>query len=312
MKQIDLLIPVYNESENIPRLYSELIAVLNGLANYKFMITFIDDGSQDRSTAVIEDLASRDPRVGLIELSRNFGKEAALSAGINASIGDAVIMLDADLQHPPALIPLLIQKWEAGYEIVSTRRKYEQPPSLVKRLGSHFFYRIMDWISETEMIAQSTDFRLIDERVVEVVQRLTERNRMVRGLIDWTGFKKAIIEFQAPQRQSGEAGYSVFKLARLAMHAFTSFSLFPLKLAGYIGCLFCLCCGLLLSMMVIDRLTINYWGFTNLAIVVVINSLLIGLVLICLGLIALYIGNIHTEVLNRPLYVIRRKGERAS
>jgi polyisoprenyl-phosphate glycosyltransferase len=215
--------------------------------------------------------------------------------------------MDADLQHPPEIIPQFIKKWEEGYEIVATRRTEIANRPFLKRIGSTLFYKIINKISETEMVNQTTDFRLIDIIVVKELQRFTERNRLVRGLIDWMGFKKTFIEFKAPDRTEGEAGYGYKKLIRLAINSLTSFSLLPLKLAGYLGLIICFLFSSGFVLMIIDHFTINLGNFSTLAYVIVINSFLIGVVLTCLGLIALYIGHITTEVINRPIYIIRRE-----
>jgi polyisoprenyl-phosphate glycosyltransferase len=306
-KTITILIPLFNESKNIIELHSELEKTVSELRDYLFTYLFVDDGSSDDSFQMIEKLALKDGKIKALELSRNFGKEIAVTAGIDSVNSDALIIMDADLQHPPQMIPKFIRKWEEGYEIIATRRTEIQNRAILKKLGSTLFYTIINKISDTEMINQTTDFRLIDKKVVKELKRFTERNRMVRGLIDWMGFKKTVLEFKAPDREEGEAGYGYRKLIRLAIDSLTSFSLLPLKIAGYLGLLICLVFGSCFILMIIDHFTINYGNFSTLAYVIVINSFLIGVVLTCLGLIALYIGHITTEVLNRPIYIVRNK-----
>jgi dolichol-phosphate mannosyltransferase len=306
-RSVTLLIPIYNEIGNIPALVREIDAVVAGLPEYDFRMLFVDDGSSDGSAAMLETLAARDERIGVIELSRNFGKELALTAGLHALDCDAVIIMDADLQHPPAYIPEMIAKWEEGYEIVATRRTKSDRQPLVRRLGSNLFYWLLNSMSEFKMESGTTDFRLLDRIVVDALKQFTENNRMVRGLIDWMGFKKTFIEFEAPDRHSGKPGYSYTRLFQLALNSFTAFSLMPLKLAGYLGMFVITAFGLLLAFMIADKFWMGgRFGFTPISFVIVTNVIMNGVVLACIGLVALYIGHIHTEVIGRPLYLIRK------
>lgn len=306
-RSVTLLIPIYNEIGNIPALVREIDAVVAGLPEYDFRMLFVDDGSSDGSAAMLETLAARDERIGVIELSRNFGKELALTAGLHALDCAVVIIMDADLQHPPAYIPEMIAKWEEGYEIVATRRTKSDRQPLVRRLGSNLFYWLLNSMSEFKMEPGTTDFRLLDRIVVDALKQFTENNRMVRGLIDWMGFKKTFIEFEAPDRHSGKPGYSYTRLFQLALNSFTAFSLVPLKLAGYLGMFVITAFGLLLAFMIADKFWMGgRFGFTPISFVIVTNVIMNGVVLACIGLVALYIGHIHTEVIGRPLYLIRK------
>ena len=306
--KIAIVVPVYREARNLPRLYAALSAVIDTIRDYEWSVVFVNDGSSDESLDVLRKLAARDARVGVIDLSRNFGKEIALTAGVHACINaDAVICMDADLQHPPELIPDLIAAWKNGAEIVATIRKSIERQPLLRRIGSHGYYWLMSKISGLDMQSQTTDFRLFDKKVVRAFCRATERERMFRGIMDWLGFRKVYVEFHAGAREEGVAGYSYAKLWQLAVNSITSFSLLPLKLTGYLGVLITLISGLLLVWMLVTRFFINPEMFTSLAFVVVANTFLIGIVLMAIGMVALYIGNIHTEVINRPLYVVRER-----
>jgi dolichol-phosphate mannosyltransferase len=305
-RRITLLIPIYNESGNIHALVRETDAVLAHLDRFEFSYLFVDDGSTDASAQMLERLAGEDRRVGVLELSRNFGKELALTAGLNAVDADAVVIMDADLQHPPAYIPEMIRLWEEGWEIVATKRVRSEKQPLLRRFGSHVFYWLLNAISPFKMEPNTTDFRLLDRVVVEALKRFTETNRMVRGLIDWMGYRKTFIEFEAPSRRAGTVGYTYGRLVRLAIDSFTSFSLVPLKVAGYVGILVTGVFGVLLAFMAVDKLSWNTMGFSPIAFVIVTNVIMNGIVLICLGLVALYIGHIHTEVIGRPLYLVRK------
>jgi len=307
-KLISILIPSYNEEKNIEPLYEELEKVISiHRVKYDFEYIFVDDGSTDKTVEVLESYAKKDEKIKVIELSRNFGKEIALTAGIHQVNSDALIIMDADLQHPPELISTFIQKWEKGYEIVATKRLEIEKRSFVKKIGSKVFYKMINAMSETEMVSGTTDFRLLDKIIVTQLKQFTERNRLVRGLIDWMGFKKTYVEFSAPDRIHGEAGYTVYKLIQLAINSFTSFSLFPLKMAGYIGTFIFIISGCLFSWMLIDKYILFQHSYSSISYVIVANTFLMGVVLMALGMIALYIGYIHTEVTNRPLFIIRKK-----
>lgn len=304
-KLISILIPIYNESRSIHRLYEELEKITSSVSSYSFQYIFVDDGSNDDSCAVLSHLAKQDEKITVIELSRNFGKEVAVTAGMHNAKSDAVIIMDADLQHPPAVIPAFIEKWEQGYDIVATKRTNFEKRSLLKKMASHAFYKLMSMIAEVDMVSQTTDFRLLDKRVVELFNSFTERNRMVRGIIDWMGFKKTYVEFEAPARFAGQSVYGYKKLISLAINSLTSFSSFPLKLTGYLGMMVSLLSGIGMIVVLIDKFTFNYGHFSLLGFFMLLSTFMTGIVLIGLGLIALYIANIHDEVINRPLYVVR-------
>lgn len=308
-KHLTIVIPVYNEEKNILPVFAAVKRVMGELT-YSWNVLFVDDGSRDGSLAQIVALAASAPEVNYLELSRNFGKEVATTAGLTQAIGDGVVLMDADLQHPPEVIHELVQHWEAGADIVVGIRVQNQGEGIIKRLGSKLFYRIMAAMSETELQSGETDFRLIDRRVVEEFKLFTERNRMTRALLNWLGFKRVNVTFTANARTEGQAAYSNLKLVRLALHAFIANSLFPLKIAGYLGVLITLFAGACGTFIFFVKYMFNDpWGFnfSGPAVLAVLNLFLIGVVLACLGLVALYIGSIHAEVANRPLYIVRSK-----
>lgn len=307
MKNISLIIPAHNERVNIPLITAEIVKIFAALP-YTFEIIFIDDGSRDDSAEVVKAQARKHRQVRLLEFSRNFGKEAATTAGFHNARGDAVICLDADLQHPPALIPEFLRAWEKGAEVVIGVRKNSASDTGIKRLGSSLYYKLINLISHTEIVPRSTDFRLLDRVVVDEFNALSEHNRMTRGLIDWLGFRRECIYFDAPERQHGEASYGFWKLLSLAVESFVAYSLLPLRLAGYIGALIMVLSGLLGLLMMFDRYIQPLgFDFSGPAILADIILFLVGVVLVSLGLLAYYIGHVYAETQNRPLYVVRKE-----
>lgn len=308
MKKIAVIIPVYCEANNLQPLIDRLEKVFLGLQSYNYEYIIVNDGSTDHSFEMLQNMSKEFQKLKVIDLSRNFGKEIALTAGIHEALNaDAAICIDADLQHPPELIPTLINEWEKGAEIVATIRTQIDRQPLLRRIGSHVFYWLMSKISGLGMVSQTTDYRLYDKKVIIAFCRVTERERIFRGIMDWLGFRKVYVEFVADSRKEGQAGYSYPKLYQLAINSITSFSLWPLRLTGYLGLAITSISGFLLVWMLINYLFGNKVSFTPLAIVVVANTFLVGVVLISIGLVALYIGAIHTEVINRPLYLVRKR-----
>ncbi len=305
---ISLIIPMKNEATNVPLIYRALTAVANTLPDYSFEYLFVDDGSNDATDEAVRALQKNDATVQLIALTRNFGKEAATSAGLHQAQGEAAIMIDADLQHPPQLIPKFLERWRAGDDVVIGKQKPDASyASFTKRLTARWFYRFINRISSVEITPHATDYRLLDRAVIDEFNHLTERNRITRGLIDWLGFKRSFIEFTPDQRASGQRSYSYRQLVRLASNSIVSLSLFPLRIAGYLGMGIVLLSTPLIAFIMFDRLARhNSMNFTGSATLAAMMLFLIGIVLICLGLIALYIANIYGEVQNRPLYVVKR------
>jgi dolichol-phosphate mannosyltransferase len=310
-KKISIIIPLYNEEKNIPLIHAEVLRVFKSIENYSYEIIFVDDGSKDNSSQVALNLCSQDSDTFLIQFSRNFGKEAATSAGIHNAKGDAVICIDADLQHPPSYINEFITKWEEGHDVVIGVRSNNASDTLVKKIGSYIYYKIVNKISETKIIPSATDFRLLDRGVVDDFNLLNEKNRMTRALIDWLGYKRTTLKFIVPERIHGAPAYSFIKLVKLAMESFISHSLFPLRLTGYVGLVTMPLSGLLLLIMFIDRyFHYFHFNFSGPAILANVVMFLVSILLISIGLLSYYIGHMHQESQNRPLYVIRKKGSR--
>jgi dolichol-phosphate mannosyltransferase len=308
-KIISTIIPVYNEEKNIPLINSELLNVFSTLP-YDYEIIFVNDGSKDNSQQIINDFIKKNKKTKSIEFSRNFGKEMATTAGLNHCKGDCAILIDADLQHPVEIIPKFIMDWEKGFDVVIGIRKSSKSDTFIKTFGSKLFYKIMSKISDTEIAPNSTDFRLIDRKVIDAFNQCTEKTRITRGLIAWLGFKRSFVEFEANERAHGKASYSTIKLIKLALSSFVAMSLFPLKIAGYLGIFITLLSGVIGVFIFIEDFLLKdplNMGFSWPAMLALLNMFLIGIILSCLGLIALYIGSISREVSNRPMYVVRNK-----
>jgi dolichol-phosphate mannosyltransferase len=310
MKLISIIIPAYNEEKNISLIHKELKDIFLAMPQYSFEIIFVNDGSKDGSISEIEKIADTDQNVRYIDFSRNFGKEVATTAGINFCKGDAAIMVDSDLQHPIGLIPEFIKKWEAGFEVVIGVRRANKSEGFVKKFGSFLFYKIINRISEVKIIPNATDFRLIDRSVIEEFNRFTETNRMTRALIDWLGFRRSYIHFDARTRVNGTASYSFTMLFKLAMRSFVSLSLLPLMFAGYLGVTITIISGVAGFYIMLGKYFFHtsfastFSDAESLAILIVF---LVGIILISIGLLAVYVANIHREVINRPMYVIRKR-----
>lgn len=306
---ISIVIPIYNEAPNVTPLYRALKKIITGLPQ-KFELIFVDDGSSDDSVTRIKKITRRDKAVRVVELARNFGKEIAVTAGIHAAQGDAAVIMDADLQHPPELLPKFINEWERGADVVVGVKQYGNKERWFKRFSSKCFYALLGKVSSASITPHASDFRLINRKVIDAFRSFTERNRITRGIIDWTGFERRYVYFEAPPRLHGEAGYSYRKLVQLAMNSFTAYSMLPLRLAGWLGWFILLSSFFLGSFIFIEQYLLNdpmnlaVSGTAKLAIVLLF---LVGVVLVCLGFVALYIARIHEEVLNRPLYIVKEE-----
>ena len=305
---MSIVVPVYREERSLPLLLSRLSAVCAQLNQFYFEFVWVNDGSPDNSWDVMKQLATTEPRLRIIDLSRNFGKEVALTAGLDAARGDGVIFMDADLQHPPEFIPELIRSWEQGFEVVATVRGRFESESFLRKFCSRVFYKIMRWISDLEMVSKTTDFRLIDKKVAVALRGITERQRIFRGLIDWMGFRKTYLAFEAGERLHGEASYSYRKLAGLAVNSIIGNSTVPLLWIVYLGLFISFFSSMLLCFMLTDKFLLsNIRGFTSLAFAVVGNVLLTGATLTVLGVMSLYLRKVYEETQGRPLYVVREE-----
>lgn len=306
---ISIVVPVHNEAAGIEWFHGELVDVLEKLKAYAFEILYINDGSTDGSLEKLHLLpAATNVNCTIIDLSRNFGKEAALSAGIASSQGEAVLSLDADGQHPIEYIAAFIEAWAGGAEVVVGVRGKNEKEGFVKRYGSKVFYSAFNKLSGVEIVPKSTDFRLIDRKVANTFNSLRENNRITRGLIDWLGYKRSYIYFDAKARQFGQATYTFSKLVQLAVNTFISLSAVPLFIAGYLGLAF-ICLSVLAGLFVLieqvllgDPMQLAISGTAMLGLLIIF---LVGAILSAQGLIGLYIARILSESQGRPLYIIR-------
>jgi glycosyltransferase involved in cell wall biosynthesis len=307
---ISIVIPTFNEMGNVDRQHETLQRLL-AEQPWKYEFVYVDDGSSDGSGKWIRKQTKDDPHVRFVAFTRNLGKEAALAAGIKAARGDAIMMVDSDAQFPVKMIPEFVAKWQEGAEVVVGVRKSNQREGFVKRYGSKLFYWMLGSLSDGQTVPGSTDFRLIDRRVADEFNFLTEHNRITRGLIDWLGYDRAYIDFHALPRENGSAGYTLKKMVSLAIHTFVAQSTRPLLFTGALGVLVMVVAVVLGLFMVVEQYVLGdplHLGFTGTAVLAVFLSFLVGVVLGCQGLLALYVESIHNETQNRPLYVVRDEG----
>jgi polyisoprenyl-phosphate glycosyltransferase len=304
-RRVDIIVPVYNEEEAVESFHQQLCVALQGQPG-QFLIYYVDDGSKDATPQKLHALAAADPRLRVIELSRNFGHQAALCAGLDQVEGDVVIMLDGDGQHPPAMIPAMLALVDQGYDIVLTQRIDEDKLPFFKRLTSSLFYRLTNRIADTSITPDSSDFRLITRPVVAALRAMPEYHRFLRGMVAWVGFRAVILPFTPPQRLAGVSKYSLHKMVRLAMDAIFSFSLAPLYFGISLGALF------LLAALAEAAYVLSFWvtgntshlapGWSSLMFMLLVVG---GSLMVTLGITGIYIGYIFQEVKHRPVYLIR-------
>jgi len=298
-----IVIPVLNEEKVLNELYKRLTKVMTDIGE-SYEIIFINDGSTDNSLKIMKQLQTHDKRIKIIDFSRNFGHQIAITAGIDFTSGDAVITIDADLQDPPEVIPDLIKKWKEGYEVIYGIREKRKGENFFKKITTLIFYRLINKITMINMPPDSGDFRLIDKKVVNNLKNIRENNRYVRGLTYWIGFKQIGVPYERDKRFAGKSKYPIKKSFKLAYDAIFSFSNFPLKIATYFGFIVSFLSFLYLIYALIIKLFTNsvIHGWTSLMISILFLG---GVQLICLGIIGEYIARINDEVKKRPLYIIK-------
>jgi len=305
-RKISIIVPFYNESEAIDHFYAAMRPILDRINEHDFEVICIDDGSRDDTLKKLIALAEQDKRFYVVELSRNFGKEAALTAGIDAATGDAVIPIDADLQDPPELIPEMIKEWLMGAEVVLARRVDRTSDSYLKRKTAEFFYRFHNRLSTIRIPENVGDFRLMDRIAVDALKQLPEQQRFMKGLFAWVGFKTVTLDYARSPRVAGTTKFSGWKLWNFALEGITSFSAAPLKFWSYIGGLGALV-TLVYALFIVTRTLIygvDIPGYASLLVAVLFFG---SLQLISVGMLGEYIGRIYMETKHRPLYLIRKR-----
>jgi glycosyltransferase involved in cell wall biosynthesis len=302
MKHVSLVIPLFNEEDNIRILISAINAVFQNLP-YNYNIILVDDGSRDRSLTIVKEIAKEDDRINFISFSRNFGHQNALKAGLDHTNADCVISMDADMQHPPSLIPDMLQKWEQGYDVVYTVRKEGADLSAFKKRSSSTFYKMLNWLSEVDVEVGTPDFRLISKPVLKVLQNLNEYDLFYRGLVKWVGFKQIAIEYEQNERLAGNSKYTFRKMVRFALQGITSFSIHPLYAAAYLG----FAISVLSFLYFPYALYSYYFGhvISGWASVIVTIAFFGGLQLTILGIIGIYLGKLFMQAKGRPLYIVK-------
>ena len=303
---IDIVIPVFNEAGVVEQTYAGLCAVIDPLP-YNFSIYYVNDGSTDETSGSLAALEKKDKRVHVIDLSRNFGHQAALSAGLDASRGDLVITMDCDGQHPPQLIPEMINLFKQGYDVIQGQRGDAVSMGMFKRWTSGGFYKILNLISGTRVLPGAADFRAMSRQVVDALKAMPEYHRFLRGMIVWMGYRSVILPYREPERIAGRSKYSLGKMIRLASDAIFSFSLMPLYIGLTTGLVFIVLA--LAQMIYVMTLWLTHQtdrivpGWSSLMAVMLIAS---GIIMILLGFIGVYVGYIFQEVKHRPVYLVRR------
>lgn len=297
-----LILPIYNEEAVLPALVRRLNLLVEKL-DAPTEIIFVDDGSNDTSAIFLRGLAASQSDVKVIELSRNFGHQIAITAGMDAAQGEAVIVMDADLQDPPEVVLDLIAKWKEGYEIVYARRVRREGETMFKRASASIFYRLLNQMTAVDIPRDVGDFRLIGRKALDTFRAMPERDRFVRGMFGWMGFKQAAVDFERPARAAGETKYPFWKMLRLAVHGIISFSEKPLRVALWAGILIS-SLSVLLGVYAVVSWALDFGVVRGWASTVVIVSFLSGINLFMTGIVGLYVGGIHSEIKRRPLYVV--------
>ncbi|MEH2232352.1 MAG: glycosyltransferase family 2 protein [Nostoc sp.] len=307
LPKYSFIVPIYNEEETIPELYRRLSAVMNRMDGLVELI-LINDGSRDRSLQLLRDLHQKDPRICYLSFARNFGHQIAVTAGLNFVRGQVIVILDADLQDPPELIPDMVEKWRQGYQVVYAQRTQRLKEGWFKRFTAYFFYRILKKLADVEIPTDTGDFCLMDRQIVDILNSMPERNRYIRGLRSWVGFQQTAIRFERNPRFAGEVKYTFSKSLALAINGLVSFSIVPLRLSTYLG-LIAAAAAIFMALLVLYwRLFVPHSPLTGFTIILMAIFFLGSVQLVSVGILGEYIGRIYEEVKARPLYTLAEVG----
>ncbi len=306
MKLLSVIVPCYNEEENIRDFYDELFKNTSFFQEKEIdvEVLYIDDGSKDKTVAEVKKLRAEDERVHLVSFSRNFGKEAAIYAGLRKAKGDLAVMMDADLQDPPSLLPKMYEYIEQGYDSVATRRVTRKGEPPVRSFFARMFYRLMNRISKTEIVDGARDYRLMTRQVVDAILAMTEYNRFTKGIFGWVGYETKWLEYENIERKKGETKWSFWKLFLYSLEGITAFSTVPLTIASVIGVLFCVLAFLMIVVTIIRKLLMGdpTSGWPSLVCIIMLVS---GVQLFCLGIVGQYLSKTYMEVKKRPIYLVK-------
>ena len=306
MKKISVIVPMYNEEEVAKECYNRLTSVLNSIENYEYEILIVDDGSKDKTLDILKEIASNDSKIKILSFSRNFGHEAATECGLNHSTGDVIVIIDADLQDPPELIPDMLKYWEEGYKVVYGRRNKREGENVIKLLTAKMFYKVLNQMADVTIPKDTGDFRLIDKKVVEDINNMPEQGKFMRGLISWCGYSQKEYRYDRKERFAGKTKYPLKKLFKLSKDAIFGFSSKPIKVVGKLGVL-----SIFISIIILIYSFVSYFtgraiepGWTSIMVTVTFFA---GMQLVCLRIIAEYIGRIYDNSKQRPNYLIDEK-----
>ena len=303
MKKITIIVPAYNEEESLPFLYERLTKLIDSIKNYEFEVLFINDGSKDKTLEIIKEIREKDKRYCYVNLSRNFGKEIAMMAGLDYAKGDAVIFIDADLQDPPELIPELIKYWEEGYDDVYAKRKSRDGETFLKKFTSKMYYKVLQKVSRVEIQKDTGDFRLLDRRCVNALKKLRESQRCSKSMFSWIGYKKKEVLFDRDARIAGKTKWNYKRLIDLAIDGITSFTTSPLRLSTYISIPTFIMLGVYFIYVIVKAIIIKeaIQAFQAIILLILFFS---GIQILLFGIMGEYLGRIFNETKNRPLYLV--------
>ncbi len=302
---LSVIVPAYNEEEVLPIFHSRLVAALTSITELagRWEVVYVNDGSKDGTLGILKELQLNNPAIGVANLSRNFGKEAAMSAGLKLARGEAIILIDADLQDPPELIGEMVRVWQQGADVVNMKRRSRQGETWFKKASAAWFYAVINWLSEVHIPENVGDFRLLSRRAVDALNQLPERNRFMKGLFAWIGYKQVVVDYDRHPRAAGETKWPYLKLLNFAIEGITGFSVVPLRLASYAGFLTAFSAFVYALFLLVKTLTIgdSVKGFPTLILTILILG---GLQLMAMGIIGEYLGRLFMESKRRPLFLI--------